>query len=369
MRKIAPEKRKFVTLIVTENCNLSCSYCYEHDKTRKTMSLDLAKKIIDDEMTKKDYSELVCFDFFGGEPFLEFEKIKELTDYIKKRNFKKSYDIFVGTNGTLVHGEIQKWLIENKDYVNCGLSLDGNKFMHDINRSNSFDKIDLKFFKDNYPNIIIKMTVSKETLPYISDGVIFLHEFGFKKITCNLAYGIDWSDAKNETILNEQLKILIDYYLSHPNLQPCSMLDYPIENISNLNKETTVKFCGAGTHMHTYDVRGDCYPCHFFTPFSAGEKSKEAKKIKFCEVFPKKMLDVKCQNCLAVDICPTCYGSNFLSSGNIFSKTDDYCALTKTMIRASSYLKAMMWERGLLNINKNREYQLLKSIALIQKDL
>jgi len=65
------------------------------------MDIELAKKIIDLEMSKDDYSELVCFDFFGGEPFLEFEKIKELTEYIKNTKFNKSYDIFVGTRRVL----------------------------------------------------------------------------------------------------------------------------------------------------------------------------------------------------------------------------------------------------------------------------
>ena len=226
MRKVRADKRKFVTLIMTENCNLACTYCYETNKTRKSMPLDLAKQIIDKEMKKEDYSELVCFDFFGGEPFLEFDKIKSLTEFIQNQNYKKPFDLFIGTNGTLVHGEIQKWLIENKEFVNCGLSLDGNKFMQDINRSNSFDKIDLDFFVKNYPNIIIKMTVSKETLPYIAEGVIFLHKVGFKQITCNLAYGIDWRDKENEKKLQDQLNLLIDFYLSNPELKPCSMLDF-----------------------------------------------------------------------------------------------------------------------------------------------
>lgn len=114
-------------------------------------------------------------------------------------------------------------------------------------------------------------------------------------------------------------------------------------------------------------ARGECYPCHFFTPFSAGEKSKEAKNIKFYEEFSKKLLDAKCQNCPAVDICPTCYGSNFLSNGNIFAKSDDYCKLTKIMIRATSFLKGLKWEKGLLQLDKNHELQLLKSIEIVQK--
>lgn len=269
----------------------------------------------------------------------------------------------------MVHGEIQKWLIQNKNIVNCGLSFDGNKYMQDVNRSNSFEKIDLDFFLKTYPNIIIKMTVSNETLSHIAEGIIFLHKKGFKNITCNLAYGIDWSDKTNEKILNEQLEILIDYYIKNPQLKPCSMLDFPIETINEEEKETTKKFCGAGTHMRTYDIEGKSYPCHFFAPFSAGEKAKQAKDIKFEQEFSTYLLDEKCKRCPLIDVCPTCYGSNFLETGNIFSKSNEFCSLTKIMIKATSYLKAQKWNMGLLKIDPSLELRLLKSIKIIQNIL
>ena len=120
--------------------------------------------------------------------------------------------------------------------------------------------------------------------------------------------------------------------------------------------------------MKTYDVVGNEYPCHFFTPFSAGEKSKEAKNIKFKVEFPKCNLDKKCQNCMLVDICPTCYGSNFLSTGNIFSKTDEFCNLTKIMIKATSFLKAKKWEAGQFKLSEYEELKLLEGISLIQSN-
>lgn len=210
------------------------------------------------------------------------------------------------------------------------------------------------------------MTVSNETLSHIADGVIFLHQKGFKNITCNLAYGIDWSDKSNEDILEKQLAILIDYYINNPQIKPCSMLDFPIETIDDKKKETTKKFCGAGTHMKTYDIQGKKYPCHFFAPFSAGEKAKEAKKIIFEKEFPICLLDEKCRDCPFVDICPTCYGSNFLERGSIFSKSNEFCSLTKIMIKATSYLKAQKWNLGHYDLKPNTEIQLLKNIQLIQ---
>ena len=76
--------------------------------------------------------------------------------------------------------------------------------MHNINRSNSYDDIDLDFFLEMYPAQDVKMTISKDTLPNLAEGVIELHHKGFL-VSCNLAYQIDWSAEENVEILNREL--------------------------------------------------------------------------------------------------------------------------------------------------------------------
>ena len=120
-------KRKIITLTLTQKCNLSCVYCYENHKSSKMMRLETAKKIVDKELLLNDGYEEIEFDFFGGEPFLNFSLIKEITDYIIHYVTNKKVLIFIVTNGTLLNDEIKQWLIENKKYVICGLSLDGTK--------------------------------------------------------------------------------------------------------------------------------------------------------------------------------------------------------------------------------------------------
>ena len=217
-------KNKYLTLVLTHQCNLRCTYCYEKHKDNNVMSFDTAKEILSKEMIADDGSENVEIDMFGGEPLLEFELIKDIVEWSKLQNWQKKYIFFIVTNGVPLNSEMKEWLRMNKEYIQAGLSLDGTKRMHDINRCNSFDKIDINFFRDTYPEQPIKMTISKETLPMLAEGVIFCHELGFE-IACNLAYGIDWSEKENEKILEEQLMLLIEYYLANPTLKQCALLD------------------------------------------------------------------------------------------------------------------------------------------------
>lgn len=370
LKEIGDNKKKTVTLTLTQACNLNCTYCYENHKSRNTMSFETAKSILDKELNIDDGFEFVYIDFFGGEPFLEFERIKQIVDYVLSQKVKKKYIFFATTNGTLIHGDVQKWLLEHRDVFQIGLSLDGTKKMHDINRSNSFDRIDLEFYKQNYRHQGIKMTISKETLPYLFEGVKFCHD---NKLicNCNLAFGIDWSAEENKTILNGELSKLIDYYLQHPDIEPCSLLSQGIEQIGYDNlQDVNRKWCGVGTHMRTYDVDGSVYPCQFFMPLSAGEeKAAKAKDLVFTQDIDINCLDECCKSCVIRAACPTCYGSNYVSTGNIYRKDPNLCILTKIIIKARSFFKAQQWEAKQLKISKDEEQALLRSIIKIQENL
>ena len=109
MSNIGNSNMRYVTFIVTQNCNLNCTYCYEHNKTKNSFDVNLAKEIILRELSIKDNYTEICFDFFGGEPFLEFDKIKEIVEFFKDRKFDKKVYFFAGTNGTLINKDIQKY--------------------------------------------------------------------------------------------------------------------------------------------------------------------------------------------------------------------------------------------------------------------
>ena len=327
---------KSISLTITEACNLNCIYCYENHKSQRMMKFETAKEILDYELTVDDGKDIVTIEFFGGEPFLNFPLIQDICEYVWSKAWPKKYIFFASTNGTLVHNEIKQWVQDHKERFWLGLSIDGNEYMQNINRCNSFSSIDLDFFANLWPEQTVKMTVSRETLPHLADGCIFLHRKGFK-ISCNLACGIDWSDPENKRILSTQLSVLIDYYVSHPDVKPCSMLDRHIEGFVE-NRVEFHKWCGAGTNMRVYSVTGDYYPCQFFMPLSIGEiKSNQSFNIDFTD--DNALRDPMCDNCLLITICPTCYGSNYANTGDVSRKDKNECELSKLTILANSYYK------------------------------
>lgn len=362
------ERNKSVTLTITEACNLNCSYCYENHKSKKKMTFDTAKKILDYELNLDDGFKGVTIDFFGGEPFLEFELIREISEYIWNQKYKKPYTIFVSSNGTLIHGEIQSWLKKHKDDFSVGLSLDGDEYMQNTNRSNSFNEIDIDFFVKSWPNQGVKMTVSLETLSHLYDGVRFLQEKRFI-VNCNLAYGLNWSDDSLSELLEEQLMKLIEYYIGNKDIKPCSMLNMEIGSV--VYKWEYSKWCGAGTQMKVYSPEGRLYPCHYFQPLSVGDElSEKSLKIDFSNT--DELIDPECRNCSILSICPTCYGSNFASTGDVRKKDRNLCKLTKIMAMANSYLwyeKLQQYSDDELGIDIERRKELTDAIVIIQNKI
>lgn len=327
---------KEVMLILTESCNLSCTYCFEHYKSNKRMSFETAKKIIDMEMEMNDGTDECRFTMFGGEPFLEFEMIKRIYDYIEAHmsRWNKKVIMFVNTNGTLTDDKAKKWLRARKKHIYCGISLDGTREMHNLNRSDSFDKIDLDFYKECWPEQTVKMTVSKETLPQLAEGVMFIHEKGFE-CGCTFAYGIEWNEELI-MVLKEQLEILIDYYTQNPEKNLCQILNIDLTGVLK-RAESEFKRCGAGELMKAYDTEGKLYPCHSFSPVSLGEQAQEFVNYKLPASDIKE--ENKCIECVYHLICPTCYGVNYIYTGSISNRSKWLCEFFQLCVKASAIIQ------------------------------
>ena len=326
-----------LSLILTNQCNLSCIYCYENNKSTKRMDVNVCKRIITEHLNSTDYDE-VEIDFFGGEPFLEFETIKEVCEWVWSNNWRNKYIFFATTNGTLINGTIKEWLRKHKKKFWVSLSLDGTRVSHNINRSNSFDKIDLSFFKECWPEQTVKMTISKETVANIFENIKYIHSLGYNITGTNFAEGIDWENKKYVDIVARELEKLCNFYIEHPEIKPAPIINMAIHKCETKRQPT--KWCGCGEHMAAYETDGSKCPCTFITPMTFDKTVlSEIDDLDYTnhELFS----DEDCfANCYLEPICTSCYGANLLSNKKINVRDKSKCELMKIRAVFSSVLRA-----------------------------
>lgn len=328
--------KRHIFLSITEKCNLNCVYCFEKSKRTEVMTVDKAIEIIEKEMQDTSINEL-NIDFMGGEPFLEFKRIKEICEYVWAREWPIKYKFTAATNGTLVHGEIQEWLAEHKTDFLCFLSIDGIREAHNVNRTNSYDKIDIEFFRKNWPNKKAKMLCSKESLCYLAESVIHLHKLGFPQIELKLAYSFDWRDNEEMEQLKKQYQILHDFYIENDDLLPATLLDIDMKQLNYRDKEI-VKWCTCGIETCSYEMDGRTFPCRYF------QDLVRYKKVKYEDIWKEDYASIqdklkgKCRECLLRDVCRTCYAYNMDVCGDYGVKNNYSCMLTKI----SAYYSALI---------------------------
>lgn len=353
-------KRKSLSLFINKNCNLSCVYCYEHDKKDIFMTFEMAQSIIRKNFASCDDFDEIDISFHGGEPFLAFELMKKICEWVWCQKWPKSYIISASTNATLVHDEIKDWLVKNKHRFCACLSYDGNPYMQDLNRSGSSKDIDLDFFVKNWPEQSVKMTISDKSLVSLADGIIFLHEKGFK-VSGNFAYDLKWED-ENQTILVRELDKLIEFYLANPQIEPCRLLSTSLVIGATVNDKR--KVCGIGTGMVAVDVDGQEYPCHRLID----EPRVTGKWENFNFYDTASLIDPNCKDCIIYAGCPTCYCSNLYQTGNFATKNKQMCKLTKICAAAASKLYAikLVDKNSAEKIEKNKILPLITGIKKIQ---
>jgi radical SAM protein with 4Fe4S-binding SPASM domain len=153
----------------------------------------------------------------------------------------------------------------------------------------------------------------------------------------------------------------------HPEIEPCRLLSAKIEYVTGEIKPFIKKWCGTGTHMHTYDVHGNVYPCQFFMPLSMGrEKSEAALGISIPSEIPAEYFGSECATCPLTPVCPTCLGSNYSETGNLYKKSPGFCRLQKSILAANAYLKWRQLKLGTNSLNDSEKYRLLRGIKVIQ---
>lgn len=320
-------KRRVCMLMITHACNFKCSYCYETHKQNTYMTVDLAKQIISEEaemIESSDKFDEIQIDFMGGEPLMNFTLIKEIVEWLEKGAINVPWVCFASTNATLINDDIKDWLKKHKKYMILGISYDGTSKMQSQNRGTDNYEIDLDFFYNLWPEQTFQMTISKETLPFLAEGVLSVQRKGYE-INASLAQGINWTmeDAK---LYREQLCLLKEAYLKDVKLRPFNRLTRYVD-VFNLapTERRQIHGCGSGLNMVTYDVDGKKYGCHMFTPIVLGTGAIGVNAIEWEK--EDLMADPYCETCVLRRFCPTCPGFNYKFRGSFASRDKRWCPL------------------------------------------
>lgn len=315
------------------------------------MQFDIAKKIIRDEMeflNAHPCIDSLDFMYTGGEPLLNFNLIKRLCEWTWNSYLQSNYIFSVVTNGTLLDDSMKKWFEEHREKIVLKLSVDGYLDMHTTNRGLRAFDIPIQWAHLNWPDIEFKMTVSKKTICYFAEGILYFQRYDYKVIPV-LAVGENWTN-KEAFEYENQINLLADYYLSNVKKRPHPLLFKSIDALF----DTTVKqekCCGAGERTITYDVDGEKYPCVIFTPLVFGrDVRKDISSINFQDI--NEFLDPECENCIISNLCKTCYGYNYKIRGAIFARDKRACNMYKAEIRAICLFQKQYIER-------NKTYRLL----------
>lgn len=315
-----------ICVATNTSCNLNCIYCYEKRKTGKSFDVDDTLQALT-SMLKETTPYGTKIKLHGGEPFIEYGKIKFLCENLWSEELEENFKIHITTNGTLIHGEVQDWLRKHKDRLALKLSLDGDKISNDQNRPKSYDLIDIPFFVETWPDIRVNMTITPQTIQSVDTNIKHLHSLGFNNILVNFALLTDWSCCNKEKIFYRKLLKLATFYLQNPQIRPVNLFRFDISRTIDHNG-VFFSPCNIGTKT-AYDLETKkYYPCHMFFPSVCGEQMEE----RLSEIdFTKRdnLVSNSCKACPFLNLCRTCYADNFICRGSLCERDMSLCIYQK----------------------------------------
>lgn len=362
---------KVLELTLSEECNLRCLYCYEQFRSEDSLTFEMAQKLISDFFERNRNASEAIIGFHGGEVLLQFDLLRSICEWMWKQTWPIPYVCKTLTNGTLMHGEIADWFLDNKERFRVQLSYDGTPAMQDKNRSNSAKFINLAFFRQCWPKEYVKMTISPNTIENLFEGCKYLHSYGFNLI-CNLAYWIDWSPSLLD-VYHKQLRALADWYILNPEVAVASVLNLPIDRIaiaalSEKNLFYGWKWCGCGESDAFYSPQGKKFPCQGFMPSVQGRRYETLDFNTLKEGVSFK--DDSCGDCKLYPVCGTCCAENFAIRGSLSARNPALCDFRKVEIMESARMYAKMLQQCnkyplVSSMSKFRRAMIAKSILMI----
>lgn len=376
------------TINTTENCNLRCKYCYEINKAEKTIDPEYCYKFIDLIFSEKSFQDLVndhslnlddgiVIDFIGGDSLINPELLDKVLSYfnykfITSDKFRGSgWRASISSNGTLFYRKdvrdfCEKW----KDNLHIGVSIDGCPEIHDLNRvfpdgSGSMAKI-LEWwpwYQSVFPTAskTTKATCSRNTIPYLYDSLVFMHEtLRIDYINQNFIMEDTGCTEEDYKELDRQLEKCCDYVLEHSHEIYWSMIDPQLFVPKNPKEDEdfyTKGRCGSGC-MPTLSIDGRIYPCFRWLPHtqqSAGVmcvgdvNNGFYNKQNFSNVLMGALRcnctkDPKCLECEYENACAYCIGGCYAEYGE-FRRTTHICEITKLQAKWAQIYKQRFEEQ------------------------
>lgn len=365
------QKAKTIFVIITTKCNLRCTYCYERGKAKATASVATMKERLAAELADANFDGFDVV-FHGGEPFSAFEVMKELSEWVWKEYPNRDIRCLITTNGTLLTDESRRWLEENHNKLLVTLSLDGGRETHNKNRCNSFDLIDFAFFRRHWPESRVKMTIGPESLGKMFDDIQEIMALGFR-VNPTLAMEVDWNMEEAPDVFARELEKLVQYYIDHPEMEPCPMLSLTPALLAYPERIPHNKACGAGTNVVAYDVAGNKHPCHsFISDFAIPYNAQEEERL-FCRLHSEDGLSLspKCKDCLIFPHCEPCYGMNQSRRGDMGSFDPAVCVFNKIKVKAAASMYGRMLLDGrdyypLRNLDEQQKHDVIQGIMNVQ---
>lgn len=355
---------KALCLHIAHDCNLACKYCFadegEYHGKRELMSYEVGKKALDFLVANSGSRTNLEVDFFGGEPLMNFEVVKQLVKYgrsLEEPNNKK-FRFTLTTNGVLLDDDILEFA--NKEMSNLVLSLDGRKEVHDLMRprrggQGSYDTVVPKFIKAaesrNQMNYYVRGTYTRNNLDFAKD-VIHMADLGFEQISVepvvadkSESYAIRKEDI--DTLIKQYDELTAEMIKRKKEGKPFNFFHFMIDLSGGPCVAKRLSGCGSGTEYLAVSPSGELYPCHQFMgmkDFLLGNvdegviRTDIRDEFKLCNVYAKE----KCKNCFAKFYCSGgCAANSYNFSGSINGTYEIGCELQKKRIECAIALKAL----------------------------
>lgn len=356
---------KAMCLNVSHDCNLRCEYCFaakgDFGQGRMLMPFEIGKKAIDFLINNSGTRHNLEVDFFGGEPLMNFDVVKQIVDYARciEDKFNKKFRFTITTNGLLLTDDKIEYI--NKEMSNVVLSLDGRKDINDMlritpNSKGSYDSIVPKYQKlvnsRGDKDYYVRGTFTKHNLDFTKD-VLHMVDLGFEQLSIEpvvsdekLDYSIKEKDLPK--VFNEYENLAKEIIKRRKNKEFFNFFHFMIDLNQGPCAIKRLRGCGCGNEYIAVTPTGDIFPCHQFVgndEWKMGNLNDKTFNSKMKKTFSKTNIytKTKCKDCWAKFYCSGgCNANNWQYEKDILTPHSISCELEKKRLECAIMIQVAL---------------------------